>query len=77
MKNFQLLLSLLLTISLGVAIQAQNSREISVQGFLKDGNGKAVPDGEYDITFIIYNAASGGQALWQAVKSRQRHWWRV
>ena len=69
MKNFQLLLSLLLTISLGVAIQAQNSREKTVQGFLNDGNGKAVPDGEYDITFIIYNAASGGQALWQAVKS--------
>lgn len=45
------------------------SRKISIQGFLKDANGKAVADGNKVLTFKIYNAQSGGTALWTNIFS--------
>jgi|GEM_PF-2402130 len=45
-----------------LATQAQT---ISVQGVLRDPNGRSVDDGAHNITFAIYNQASGGSALWQ------------
>ena len=40
-----------------------------MQGFLKDANGKAVVDGNKVLTFKIYDAQSGGTALWTNVFS--------
>lgn len=42
----------------------QQSKKISLQGFLKDGNGKAVADGSQAITFKLYTQESGGTAAW-------------
>ena len=40
------------------------SKKLSIQGYLKDGNGKAVDNGNYAITFKIYDVAASGTALW-------------
>ena len=40
-----------------------------MQGFLKDANGKAVVDGNKVLTFKIYDAQTGGTALWTNVFS--------
>ena len=38
---------------------------ISIQGILTDGNGDPVSNGAHDITFSIYDDATGGTRLWQ------------
>jgi hypothetical protein len=68
MKNFSTFLNIALTVILlgflaNFSASAQN-KKISIQGFLKDGNGKAVDNGNYSITFKIYDVATGGTALW-------------
>lgn len=40
------------------------SSTISVQGVLRDQNGKAVADGTYPMTFNLYTALSGGSSIW-------------
>jgi hypothetical protein len=49
------------------ALWAQSfSHILSFQGRLADsGTGKPLPDGQYDVTFRIYDAASSGTKLWQ------------
>jgi hypothetical protein len=47
---------------------AQN-KKISIQGLLKDANGKAVEDGSYPITFKLYNGAASVTPLWTEVLS--------
>jgi hypothetical protein len=42
---------------------------LNYQGILKDGSGVILPDGSYSLTFKLYNAASGGSALWTETKS--------
>jgi len=37
---------------------------ITYQGRLTNSSGTNVPDGNYLIRFVIYNAASGGTVLW-------------
>ena len=49
-----------------LSVSAQN-KKLSVQGFLKDGNGKAVDNGTYELTFKLYTTISGGSALWTEV----------
>jgi hypothetical protein len=66
MKNLSLKLALLLPfviLLLSLTAEAQ-SKKISMQGFLKDANGKAVADGNKVLTFKIYDASSGGSAIW-------------
>lgn len=43
---------------------AQQAKKISLQGFLKDANGKAVADGSQTITFKLYTQEAGGTAEW-------------
>lgn len=38
--------------------------KISYQGVLTDGSGTVVPNGNYNLTFALYTAESGGTALW-------------
>ena len=38
--------------------------QMHYQGLLRDGAGTAVSDGNYDMVFRLYSAASGGTALW-------------
>jgi hypothetical protein len=42
---------------------------LNYQGVLKDGSGVILPNGNYSITFKLYNSANGGSALWTETKS--------
>ncbi len=42
---------------------------MTYQGVLLDGGGVPVPDGNYNLTFRIYNVAVGGAALWTEAKA--------
>ncbi|MEY4202374.1 MAG: hypothetical protein RL013_75 [Bacteroidota bacterium] len=55
--------SLLLLLFSGQALHAQGAR-LGVQGILKKSSGAALDDGNYSITFKLYNAEQGGTALW-------------
>ena len=47
------------------AAQAQIPQTMSYQGILTDGSGVNVPDGNYNLTFKLYDVASGpGASLW-------------
>jgi len=50
----------------GIALDVVTSipRTMSYQGILKDGDGNPVGDGNYSITFRIYDAATDGNLLW-------------
>lgn len=44
---------------------AQQTKKISLQGFLKDPNGKAVENNDkFEITFKLYPVLTGGTAEW-------------
>jgi hypothetical protein len=47
---------------------AQIPKVISYQGILTDTAGIAKPDGLYNFTFLMYEASSGGNALWSESK---------
>ena len=73
MKNFSKflkfsLLSFFISCIVSLSANAQ-TKKISLQGFLKDANGKAVADGIQALTFKIYTVASGGTALWSEDQS--------
>ena len=73
-----IVLSLVLgAISIAFAIESQNvahsdlllrhfpiDKNITYQGILKNGSGDPVPDANYNLTFRLYNASSGGAPLW-------------
>ena len=67
---YSVLLAIVL-MSLSVTVTAQEKgtldvpRIISYQGLLTDPDGTAVPDGNYDITVVLYGDASGKQRIWQ------------
>jgi len=60
-KTIIYLLSLLLTTANLIAATPQT---LNYQGLLNDNTGNAVTDGNYSITFKIYNVITGGSALW-------------
>ncbi len=45
-------------------VRAQVPQTLSYQGVLTDVGGAIAPDGNYDVTFRLYSAASGGSLLW-------------
>ena len=47
------------------SVWADIPKQINFQGILKDSVGNPYPDGNYSITFRIYDAAGGGNILWQ------------
>ncbi len=60
---------LCLTIIINIQIHSQSIPTIiNYQGVLKDASGAVVPDGDYNITFMLYDVASGGTALWAETK---------
>ncbi len=44
---------------------AQIPRTIGYQGVLTDASGSAVPDGDYSLTFRLYDVRTGGSPLWE------------
>ena len=61
MKNIIKTYLMLILVSTGFAT------EFSVQGVLRDPLGRTVDDGQYSVTFKIYDVASSGSALWTEV----------
>ena len=59
-----ILLLLLLFGAAATPLQAQTRPPLSIQGTLKNGDGTAVADGRYNMTFRLYTASSGGTAVW-------------
>ncbi len=63
MKRILLLLSLICFLSVNVFGQAI-PKQFDYQGVLRTTAGGIVPDGNYPMTFRIYNDPTGGTALW-------------
>ncbi len=67
-KSFTLLklvhCTLILMIIFCFDVSGQQTKRISLQGFLKDANGKAIADGSQDVIFKLYTQESGGVAAW-------------
>jgi hypothetical protein len=67
MKKFSALFAFLLLFS-HLAF-GQIPREISYQGVLTEANGTPVNDGNYSMTFSLYETAMGGSFIWQEAKT--------
>ncbi|MBM2841883.1 MAG: hypothetical protein HW412_2411, partial [Bacteroidetes bacterium] len=65
-----ILLGVVLGFSQGFA-QAQIPRVLSYQGVLSDSLGRPKPDGQYVMTFRLYDVSRGGVALWIETKALQ------
>jgi hypothetical protein len=52
-----------------ISSYAQQTKKISLQGFLKDGNGKAVADGNQEMIFKLYPSKEGGTAEWEETQT--------
>lgn len=63
-KTLHVLFCIVLFCVTGASLFAQSPR-ISIQGILKDANGVSVSDGNYAITFRLYNEPTGGTPLWE------------
>ncbi|MBI5662587.1 MULTISPECIES: hypothetical protein [Ignavibacterium] len=69
MKRITIFLSLLISVLFVCEIYSQSiPQTINFQGVLKDASGNIVSNGDYNITFKIYNVESGGTALWTETK---------
>jgi type 1 fimbria pilin len=58
---FLIMLGLLLT---SLSAYSQMPKTISYQGVLTDTSNNPVPDGNYNLTFKLYDVQTGGTALW-------------
>jgi len=52
-----------------VSFQISLAQSLNTQGVLRDGTGHSVADGTYAITFRIWNAVTGGTAVYEQVSS--------
>ncbi len=69
MKKLFALSSLLITLFLCAELISQGiPQTINFQGVVKDASGNIVSDGDYTITFKLYNTESSGTALWTETK---------
>ena len=74
MKHLYLFMLAMACMSCIAAVAAaQVPPTLSYQGVLTDASGMAVPDGQYSITFRIYDVASGSSHLWAEFKSVEVH----
>jgi len=70
-------LTLSLTVLLTIAVQTvsgQIPQTISYQGVLNDADGNPVADGNYVLTFELYDTATDGEALYQEMLSEVNVW---
>ena len=52
-----------------ISYQISFGQVLNTQGVLRDGTGHSVADGTYQITFRIWNAETGGTAVFEQVSS--------
>ena len=60
-----LMFAALVLVLLASSVQAEVPNTISYQGILAISGGEIVADGNYDLTFRLYNVQTGGTQLWQ------------
>jgi hypothetical protein len=63
-----ILIGLIITFSMIVVFSQDMPQRISYQGVLKDAAGVIVPNGEYILTFKLYNVETGGPEIWVETK---------
>ncbi|MCI0696177.1 hypothetical protein L0337_29765, partial [candidate division KSB1 bacterium] len=63
------LLGVFVLILSGQTVWGQIPQTISYQGILTDASGIVPPDGNYNLTFKLYNVATGGSPLWTEAHS--------
>jgi hypothetical protein len=63
------MLMLMPALALVTTAVAQPPETVNFQGTLKTSGGMAVPDGNYNLTFRIYDQAVGGAPLWSEVQN--------
>jgi hypothetical protein len=68
MKYTRFLSAILFVLGIQAA-WGQIPQTISYQGVLTDASGTAVPDGDYNLTFKLYDAATGRTELWSEDQS--------
>lgn len=66
MKKLSILV-VVISVLLSSGVDAEVPNTISYQGILATSDGKVVEDGNYDLTFRLYNVQTGGTPLWQEV----------
>lgn len=49
---------------------SQGQVNLSVQGSIQNSSGAAIPDGQYELTFNIYDVATGGEAIWTEIQPK-------
>jgi len=64
-----IIVTILVFILLAHLSWAQIPQTISYQGILTDGSSIVIPDGTYNLTFSLYEADTGGAALWSETQS--------
>lgn len=65
MNNWRLnILALAILVQAPLVVNAQIPRTLSYQGVLTDSSGIPKPDGQYALTFRLYDTSAGGTALW-------------
>ena len=69
MKKILFYSLVILFCGVSTSLSAQQSKKISLQGFLKDANGKAVADGMQEITFKLYTDATTSTVAWEDVQN--------
>ncbi len=69
MKKLTLLFAVIILMTFTSSIIGQGIPEtINYQGILKDAGGVLVPNGDYNLTFKLYNVESGGTSIWSETK---------
>ncbi|MBK7629192.1 MAG: hypothetical protein IPJ23_00310 [Ignavibacteriales bacterium] len=69
MKKITFFFVLLICLFTLTSIYSQGIPEtINYQGILKDAAGVVVPNGDYNLTFKLYDVESGGAAIWSESK---------
>lgn len=69
MKKYSILLALSISLLTYIMIFGQTiPTSINYQGILKDGSGVIVTNGDYNITFKLYDVDAGGSPLWTETK---------
>ena len=74
MKNTQKALTSLMTTMLLLILipfigNAEVPQQITYQGVLTDSTGYPVPDGDYEMSFALYDVPTGGTALWSEAQT--------
>ena len=50
--------------------QLRSQVNLSIQGSIQNSSGAAIPDGQYELIFNIYDVPTGGEAIWTEIQPK-------